>query len=402
MQLAREGRTIVGQGIRTRVVSTVRALTRTTVATVQGVMSAIMGLVSAPLGLPVAAVLSILLAVGLLVSLVGGIDSESNSGAGALDGVAAQVATALAGYGFSDEATAAVLGNMMQESGLNPGTDGGDGFANGATSLGLLQLTDHGSDHERTDFLNWCAANGKTWSDVATQIEWSFSGEPGTSPYWERWGPGLAASYYELEDGYQARFGTDFYRSGAQMKESTDVDLATYSWMACYERPGSRKTYGDDVSRLDNRLRYANDFLAQIRSGGSGQDYQASSDQQKAIVDATTRVPSPGAGLCAMWVSQVYSAAGLGYPGGNANDMYWNYCTSSDRNQLKVGMLVAVPSWTGTSAGRIYGHVGIYIGDGKVISNKGWIETETLDSFIKTYGTTYTVKWGFAGGVQAN
>ena len=46
-------------------------------------------------------------------------------------------------------------------------------------------------------------------------------------------------------------------------------------------------------------------------------------DPQRRIVDAAYRTPSPGSGLCAMWVSQVFSRAGLGYPDGNACDMFW-------------------------------------------------------------------------------
>ena len=69
-----------------------------------------------------------------------------------------------------------------------------------------------------------------------------------------------------------------------------------------------------------------------------------------------------------MWVSQVYQNAGLGYIGGNANDMYRNHTFTSDRSKLEVGMLVAVESSSsGGEAGLIYGHVGIYIGNNRVI-----------------------------------
>lgn len=120
------------------------------------------------------------------------------------------------------------------------------------------------------------------------------------------------------------------------------------------------------------------------------------SSKGQAIVNACYRVGSPGSGLCAMWVSQVYSAAGYGYPGGNANNMYWNFCTSSNKGDLQPGMIVAVSTWTGTSAGRVYGHVGIYIGGGMVMHNVGSIQTMGLDTWIHTYGTTVTPRWGWA------
>lgn len=120
------------------------------------------------------------------------------------------------------------------------------------------------------------------------------------------------------------------------------------------------------------------------------------SSKGQAIVNACYRVGSPGSGLCAMWVSQVYNAAGYGYSGGNANNMYWNFCTSSNKGDLQPGMIVAVSTWTGTSAGRVYGHVGIYIGGGMVMHNVGSIQTMGLDTWINTYGTTVTPRWGWA------
>ncbi len=137
-------------------------------------------------------------------------------------------------------------------------------------------------------------------------------------------------------------------------------------------------------------------------SGGSTYSYTgelsnaSASEKGAAIVSACYRTPSPGQGWCAAWVSNVYRNAGLGWFGGNACDMYWNYCTSSDKSTLEVGMIIADPSHSGTgSAGEIYGHVGIYIGGGMVISNVGAIYTQSLDSFISFYGNRYPVKWGW-------
>lgn len=139
---------------------------------------------------------------------------------------------------------------------------------------------------------------------------------------------------------------------------------------------------------------------ASTSSGSSGVSGTISSgnasSKGQAIVNACYQVGSPGRGLCAMWVSQVYSRAGYGYPGGNANNMYWNYCTSSNKGDLQPGMIIAVSTWTGTSAGRIYGHVGIYIGGGMVMHNVGSIQTMGLDAWINTYGTTVTPRWGWA------
>ena len=147
---------------------------------------------------------------------------------------------------------------------------------------------------------------------------------------------------------------------------------------------------------------FGNTDLIESNGGiGGGQEYEASADVQKKIVNAAFITPSPGPGWCAMWVSQVYQNAGLGYIGGNANDMYRNHTFTSDRSKLEVGMLVAVESSSsGGQAGLIYGHVGIYIGDGKVIDNIGHIRVTTLDDWISTFCKHSPVGFGFPPSVQ--
>lgn len=174
-----------------------------------------------------------------------------------------------------------------------------------------------------------------------------------------------------------------------------------------------RKVFADYP---DNLKHYEALFLAQGNMGeafgntdlissnggiGGGKEYDASTEVQKKIVNAAYITPSPGAGWCAMWVSQVYQNAGLGYIGGNANDMYRNYTFTSDRSKLKVGMLVAVESSSsGSTAGLTYGHVGIYIGDGKVIDNIGYIRVTTLDDWIATFCKHHPVGFGFPPNVN--
>lgn len=150
------------------------------------------------------------------------------------------------------------------------------------------------------------------------------------------------------------------------------------------------------------REAFGNSDLISANGGiGGGKEYEASTEVQKKIVNAAYITPSPGAGWCAMWVSQVYQNAGLGYIGGNACDMYRNYTFTSDRSKLKVGMLVAVESSSsGSSAGLTYGHVGIYIGDGKVIDNIGRIRLTTLDDWIATFCKHHPVGFGFPPNVK--
>ncbi len=155
-------------------------------------------------------------------------------------------------------------------------------------------------------------------------------------------------------------------------------------------------------TRGNSGATFGNSELIEANGGvGGGQDYEASSDVQKKIVDACYITPSPGKGWCAMWVSQVYQNAGLGYIGGNACDLYKRYAFTSDPSKLEVGMLVMVESSSsGTEAGLRYGHVGIYIGDGKVIDNIGKVRVTTLDNWIKTFCKNSPVGFGYPPSVQ--
>ena len=142
-------------------------------------------------------------------------------------------------------------------------------------------------------------------------------------------------------------------------------------------------------------------------STSSGGSYASGAPQQnvgtgkqQAVVNACYSTPSPGLGWCAAWVTNVFRNAGVGYFGGNACDMFNAWCYSADRSALKVGMIVADSSHPTTGiAGRLYGHVGIYVGGGIVMSNQGAITSKSLDSFISFFGGGSGVRWGWLGGV---
>lgn len=136
----------------------------------------------------------------------------------------------------------------------------------------------------------------------------------------------------------------------------------------------------------------------ELPAAGSGQEYSAASPAQRRVVDSCYYTASPGSGWCAAWVSYVFNNAGLGYVWGNACDMYSAWCGSSDKSSLQVGMIIAVSTHSHSYAGRIYGHVGIYIGDDRVMHNVGPIATYGLDQWIQEYGTTVTPRWGWANG----
>jgi uncharacterized protein YjdB len=124
--------------------------------------------------------------------------------------------------------------------------------------------------------------------------------------------------------------------------------------------------------------------------------YLTDATMSSRIMAAVTKTPTTPEGWCARWITNVYSNAGLGEIEGDARDFYWNYCKSADRSKLVAGMVVAVPTHALTSAGRTYGHVAIYIGNGKVMDSVGYVRTMSLDTWISRYGTLAQVRWGFA------
>ena len=121
----------------------------------------------------------------------------------------------------------------------------------------------------------------------------------------------------------------------------------------------------------------------------------AHTSSQSQIVGRCYNVPSPGVGLCSEWVSEAFYPVLGSYPNGDACDMFWNWCHSRDISQLKVGMIVAVPTHTHTNAGARWGHIAIYVGNGMVMDNIGYIRTTSLAWWLNYYHTTATPQWGW-------
>ena len=128
--------------------------------------------------------------------------------------------------------------------------------------------------------------------------------------------------------------------------------------------------------------------------------YESLYKKGKYIADVSATVPTTASGFCAAWVAIVYQNSGYPYIYMDADDMYWAYCDSSDRDDIMPGMIIAVPSHTHSSAGYAYGHVGIIVNESGSWyvrhSSSGRVLYWTLDRWISYYGTTYTPKWGFA------
>lgn len=199
---------------------------------------------------------------------------------------------------------------------------------------------------------------------------------------------------------------TEIYAGNEIIKEAfTDIDDTYAIVSASLDDHGFRVQQigaGYSDPRTYNVFRCTNNNTNNSIAGGDASMPGPSTAQEKAIVNVCKSTPYAGSARCATWTSNVYQNAGYPYMYGNANDQYYAYCTSSDKNDLKPGMLIAVPSHPNTVAGRKYGHVGIYVGNGLVMDNAAGpsITITSLDKWIAFYGKTYPVKWGWGPGAS--
>lgn len=152
--------------------------------------------------------------------------SGSASMGGGLSGNAYEVYLYLHTKGMGDVPIAAILGNMQQESGMNPAN------VNSLGATGLCQWLGGRADALRA----FADSRGESWATVSLQCEFLYTQDeyPGAS-----------------------------WRAGFEADE--DVDHATKTWFDKYERAGD--------STLGIRQKYAREFLQKIRTGMLGSSY---------------------------------------------------------------------------------------------------------------------------------
>ena len=150
------------------------------------------------------------------------------------------------GNGYSPEAAAGILGNMYQESGVDPTKIQGNGKGPAA---GIVQWENYNTKSARwKSMADYAASKGKDWTDLQSQLEYVDKelSSSGMTPFWNNIksveGRKTGASSYE-----------DF-------KKLTDVTEATYQFEKTFERAGK--------PNMSRRLEAAKGYLNTYKTGG--------------------------------------------------------------------------------------------------------------------------------------
>ena len=168
------------------------------------------------------------------------ISSNSYLGQTAMENNAACIYYYLTNKGWSNNAIAGLLGNMQQESTINPGIWQGLNYGNTSGGYGLVQWT------PSTKYTNWANANGYDITDGDYQLKWI---DERTVPSYE-WIP---------TDSYDISF--------AEFKVSTQTpEWLASAYMANFERPGDP----EEALRRQYARSWYNYILGLPEGGGGG------------------------------------------------------------------------------------------------------------------------------------
>lgn len=159
------------------------------------------------------------------------------------------------------------------------------------------------------------------------------------------------------------------------MKYATTEEFQ--GWIDEYNSSGSEEAKKNALNHFTLKKVSSSNGIGAIAAGEG-----VMADISQKIIDAIPLTEWPGENLCLAWVANVYDTAGITHERkASAYESYLVNGISTDRNAIPIGAAV-YGTGTGTAGGK-YGHVGIYIGDGKVVDSVGsGIQITTLDEWI--------------------
>lgn len=276
--------------------------------------------------------------------------------------------------GFSEYATAGVMGNISAEGVWNPeSVEWGYDESDIGAGVGLCGWTNanRGTEGNRTDLENYARSKGKTWKDEDIQIEFLITQLND--------GEGPAKGYAK------AVVGGVYGGSKEGWMNATSVEEATKQFCGWYERPAEEYFYSSMPGRIAAATEYYNKYKGRdlstfTISGGSilqcaesihsymeKNKYTYSTDPTK-LASTFEQSKSYKVTCCATYVSWVLKEAGYineTIHGANslASTLQSKYKFKKiDKNQLQAGDIMVSN-----------GHIQIYAGNGQIY-NAGYTE----------------------------
>ncbi len=152
--------------------------------------------------------------------------------------------------GYSDAAAAGVLGNMEQESGVDPAKIQGNGAGPAA---GIVQWENYNTKSGRWKSMSdYAKSKGKDWTDLGSQLEFMDKefGSSSMQAFFKKSASGMANSGAKNPIGYN------------EFKQLTDAEEATRQFEGAFERAGK--------PMMDKRISAANAYLQKFQGKGSG------------------------------------------------------------------------------------------------------------------------------------
>lgn len=157
---------------------------------------------------------------------------------------------------------------------------------------------------------------------------------------------------------------------------------------------------GDDGRRDGNGIKYGRGRRDDKAKKLADSDTTDLTEGQRAVISSANSTRTAGASMCLAWVNDVFDRTQWDFDRlWAASEACQEWCYSTDRKDLKPGMIVAVES---TDTSPIAGHIGIYIGDGMIRDNETWggegvVMTRPLDEWLEMFSKVDTPRWGWAG-----
>lgn len=167
------------------------------------------------------------------------------------------------GNGFTEQATAAIMGNIQQESGFNPGR-----LQSGGPAAGLFQWENYNTQSGRWLALKGYAdLKGKDWTDPGVQCEFAYNEMGGLT------------QLVDIFKTYSGKGGNGTYSNGTPwgwpekislsvFKSQTDISIAVQMFEQCFERAS--------IPRMEKRIQYATEFYNEFSGSNitvSGSSY---------------------------------------------------------------------------------------------------------------------------------